>query len=68
MREKPKHEESLDELLEVSREISQLIEDNLQNIKDCHNTLKKIESQVCPRRENPLLGLIRKMLNKSKRF
>lgn len=68
MREKKPHDDTLEELIRVSREISSLLEDNAQNIKDCHRTLKKIESVVCPRKENPILGLIRKMLNKSKRF
>lgn len=68
MREKKPHEETLEELIRVSREISSLLEDNAQNIKDCHKTLKKIEQSVCPRKENSMLSLIRKMLNKSRRF
>jgi hypothetical protein len=63
-----KHDDSFDELLRVSRELSALIEDNNQNIKDCHRTLKRIENVLCPPKQNPLVRVIRKLLNKCMRL
>lgn len=63
-----KHDDSLEELTRVAKELSSLIEDNNQNIRDCYRTLKRIECVVCPREENMIVSLIRKILNKCVRL
>jgi hypothetical protein len=45
---KKPNEQSLDELVETVKQISLLIEDNNQNIKDCYRTLKQIQEKVSP--------------------
>lgn len=64
MQRKNLTDDSLDTLIEVARELSDLIEDNNQNIKDCYHVLKRIENQVCPPKRNALLTALLKLLNK----
>ena len=56
-------QETMDELLEVSREISKLIEDNNQNIRDCYKALHRIENLVSPKKHNTITCIILKLLN-----
>lgn len=63
--QKPKdHRETLDDLLRVARELSSLIEDNNQNIKDCYRVLQSIEKQVCPEKQSVFARAIQKLINK----
>ena len=64
MQRKNLPDESLDTLLEVARELADIIEDNNQNIKDCHKVLKRIEEQVCPPKGNVVTRAFLKLLNK----
>jgi len=64
MQRKNLPDESLDTLLEITRELADLIEDNNQNIKDCQNVLKRIEQQVCPPKRNVVTRALLKLLNK----
>lgn len=59
------NEPSVEQLLEVVRQIEMLIEDNNQNIKDCHITLRQIQKKLCPPKHNLLVRLVRKILNKN---
>ena len=68
MQRERNRDDSLDELMRVSKELSSLIEDNNQNIKDCYQTLKRIENIICPPKENLLLRAIRGLLNKCMRL
>lgn len=68
MQREKKHNDSLDELIKVSRELSSLIEDNNQNIKDCYRIMKRIESVACPPKQNVLVRVIRNLLNKCMRL
>jgi hypothetical protein len=68
MQREKKHDDSFEELLRVSRELSALIEDNNQNIRDCYRTLKQIEQVVCPPKGNLFVRAIRKLLNKCMRL
>lgn len=68
MQREKKHDDSLDELLRVSKELSGLIDDNNQNIKDCYRILKRIETVICPPKKNVLLRAIRSLLNKCMRL
>jgi hypothetical protein len=56
-------DETLAELIETAKQISLLIEDNNQNIKDCRAVLKRIESHICPKQPSILVSAIRKLLN-----
>lgn len=56
---------SLVELNELVSQIQILIEDNNQNIKDCHTTLRQIQKRICPPKQNLLFRLIQKILNKN---
>jgi hypothetical protein len=56
----------LDELLETAKQISLLIEDNNQNIKDCKRVLVKIQEKISPKPmslSRQLGFAIRKLLN-----
>lgn len=64
MRSEKKYDDSIAELLKVSRELHALIEDNNQNIKDCYRTLKKLESIISPPKQNVVTRVVRKILNK----
>lgn len=66
MRNRSDDSETLDELVEVTQELNDLIEDNNQNIKDCYRVLKRIEAQVCPPEPSLIRRVIAKILNKSK--
>ena len=68
MQKEKKHDDSLEELTRVAKELSRLIEDNNQNVKDCYRALKSIENVLCPKRENAFLSLFRKLLNKCVRL
>jgi hypothetical protein len=68
MQREKKHDDSLNELLRVSKELSSLIEDNNQNMRDCYQALSRIERVICPPKENRFLGVIRKLLNKCMRL
>lgn len=57
-------DETLAELIETAKQISLLIEDNNQNIKDCRAVLNKIQSHICPKQPSILVRAIRKLLNK----
>lgn len=57
-------EETLEELLQLTKQISLLIEDNNQNIKDCFVSLKKIQAQICPKKPGVLSRAIQKLLNR----
>lgn len=56
--------DTLEELIEVCRELNSLIEDNNQNIKDCYRSLKKIQDAVCPKPKGFIARVISKLLNK----
>lgn len=64
MSAKRSKEESLQELIELTKQISILIEDNNQNMKDCFASLKKIQNQICPKKPNPLTRALKKLLNR----
>jgi len=66
MRNRNDDSDTLEELIEVCRELNALIEDNNQNIKDCYRSLKKIQDAVCPSSQNFIARVISKLLNKSK--
>lgn len=68
MQREKKHDDSFEELLKVSRELSALIEDNNQNIRDCYRTLKQIEHVICSPKQNLFVRAIRKLLNKCMRL
>jgi hypothetical protein len=51
------------ELIEVTHELNELIEDNNQNIKDCYKILKRIEDKVCPPKPSLLRRVITKFIN-----
>ena len=57
-------EETLEELVQLTKQISLLIEDNNQNIKDCFDCLKKIQTQLCPKKPGVLSRAIQKLLNR----
>ena len=60
-------EPSLQNLLRVAKEISDLIEDNNQNIKDCAKALNSINKLISPPKRKFSFGsLISKILNKIK--
>lgn len=63
MASKKQNEPSLDELVELTQQISLLIEDNNQNIKDCHKLLKQIRDQITPKRQSLFLRLLSKIIN-----
>lgn len=63
MSAKKSKEESLQELIEVAKQISLLIEDNNQNIKDCLGCLTKIQNQICPKKPSLITRAYRKLLN-----
>ena len=56
--------DTLEEMIEVCRELNALIEDNNQNIKDCYRSLKKIQDAVCPKPKGFITRVISKLLNK----
>jgi hypothetical protein len=58
-------EPSLNELIETSKQIALLIEDNTQNIKDCKRVLKQIQKQITPKKDNIITSLLKKIINKS---
>jgi hypothetical protein len=63
---KKPNEQSLDELIDTAKQISLLIEDNNQNIKDCSKILKQIQEKICPKPvslSRRLILAIRKLLN-----
>lgn len=64
MNTKKSKEESLQDLVDLTKHISSLIEDNNQNIKDCFVALVKIQKQICPKKPNLLTRAIQKLLNK----
>ena len=68
MQKEKKHDDSIDDLLRVSKELFSLIEDNNQNIKDCYHTLKRLEKKICPPKQNLFTSAIGKLLNKFKTF
>lgn len=64
MTNKKLDDESLSELIKVAKQISLLIEDNNQNIKDCESVLRSIQKKICPKRPSLLARAITKLLNK----
>jgi hypothetical protein len=62
---KKQNEPSIDELIKLAEQISLLIEDNNQNIKDCTEVLKKIQTKICPKKPSLLSLAIQKLLNKN---
>jgi len=66
MQNKSDDSDTLEELIEVGRELNALIEDNNQNIKDCFKILRKIEYQVCPKKPSLFSRVIAKILNTHK--
>lgn len=64
MTAKKTESDSLAELVQTAKQISLLIEDNNQNMKDCHAVLKRLQDQLCPKRPSLLVRAIRKLLNK----
>jgi hypothetical protein len=60
--------DTLEELIEVCRELNSLIEDNNQNIKDCYRSLKSIQDVICPPKQNIVARVISKLLNKCTRL
>lgn len=63
MTNKKLDDESLSELIKVAKQISLLIEDNNQNIKDCESVLKAIQRKICPKRPSLLARAVAKLLN-----
>lgn len=63
MASKKENEPSLDELVQLAKEISLLIDDNNQNIKDCTRVLNKIKEQICPKRQSLFVRLLSKLIN-----
>ena len=61
----PKHEkqESIDTILETIKEISLLIEDNTQNVRDCNRALRQIQNQLQPKKRSIIKSIISKLLN-----
>jgi hypothetical protein len=57
---------SVDELIELTQEIRDLIEDNNQNIKDCLKTLHSIESVINPKKPSKIKLLFSNIINKRK--
>lgn len=55
--------QTLEKLLEVSRQIAVLIEDNNQNMKDCYRCLRKMQNLIEPQETSWLFGKLRKLLN-----
>ena len=68
MQNERKRDDTINELMRVARELSTLIEDNNQNIKDCYSTLKRIEGVLCPPKKNVLLRVVGKILNRCMRL
>lgn len=56
---------SLNELIETSKQIALLIEDNTQNIKDCKKILTQIQNRILPKKDNMLMNMIKRIINKS---
>jgi len=54
---------SLVELIETSKQIALLIEDNTQNIKDCKKILSQIQYKICPPKKNIFLRIFNKIIN-----
>lgn len=65
MANKNQNDPSLEELVQLAEQISLLIEDNNQNIKDCTKVLKKIQTKICPKNPSLLSRAIQKLLNKN---
>lgn len=65
MRNRSDDSYTVDDLIEVAKELNDLIEDNNQNIKDCYRILKNIQDRVCPRRPSLVRRVIAKILNKN---
>lgn len=63
MKKQKSDEPSLDELVELAKQISLLIEDNNQNMKDCLRTLRQIKEKVVPKKRSLLSLAISKLLN-----
>lgn len=63
MASKKQNEPSLDELIKLAEQISLLIEDNNQNMKDCHKLLKQIRDQITPKRQSLFSRLVSKLIN-----
>lgn len=64
MQSKKKQEPSLDQLVALAQQISMLIEDNNQNMKDCLGALNQIKKHVCPKQESLWSRALQKLLNK----
>lgn len=64
MRKQKESEPSLEELLETVNQISLLIEDNNQNMRDCYKILKQIQKQVCPKPRSLFSRAVSKLLNR----
>jgi hypothetical protein len=62
---KKQNDLSLEELVQLAEQISLLIEDNNQNIKDCTKVLNKIQNKICPKKPSLLSRAIQKLLNKT---
>lgn len=63
MKNKKPDDETIQELINVAKQISLLIEDNNQNIKDCKAVLKTIHKKICPKKPSLLSRAIAKLLN-----
>ena len=64
MASKKQNEPSVEDLVQLAKQISILIEDNNQNIKDCTQVLKKIQNIICPKAPSLLFRAVQKLLNK----
>lgn len=64
MKNKKPDDETLQELIDVAKQITLLIEDNNQNIRDCKAVLKTIQKKICPNEPSLLARAIAKLLNK----
>lgn len=64
---KPKFQNfSVDDLIEITQEIRDLIEDNNQNIKDCYRALKSIQDIISPKKPSKLKMLFSNIINNRK--
>lgn len=61
---KKQNEPTLENLIELVEQVSHLIEDNNQNMKDCYRLLKQIKEQVCPKRQTLFTRILSKLINK----
>lgn len=54
---------SMDDLIELSREIRDLIQDNNQNLKDCVKILNSIENTINPKNHSKIKLMFLRFIN-----